>query len=245
MRWVLWASLAALVVVLVCRNVGTSAIQQQRGNLLGSGGSRIIVQLRDGVLYPWPERGGRIEGYAVLRYRMELIRIPLPGALTLGRRVSIGRHFEPWEQAREPRIDPADAVFSAEVLDSMVADLRSRGVECAPEVSLALAEDRSVIDGYYGWSIALTGVLAIAYPLWGLAAIMGAGHLCRSWRSGRRDAGRCPNCGYDVRGTGELRCPECGHIRERYQEPLLCRAQAGAIANTLAGLLQRVRGKGS
>lgn len=52
----------------------------------------------------------------------------------------------------------------------------------------------------------LLGFFAVAVMI----AIYWLGHL-RARRANRRsEAGRCPHCGYDLRGT-PARCPECGH----------------------------------
>ena len=52
-----------------------------------------------------------------------------------------------------------------------------------------------------------------AMPAWGLATIFAlppAFWMLRRIRRSRRYKGRCPKCGYDLRGQQEQRCPECG-----------------------------------
>ena len=52
---------------------------------------------------------------------------------------------------------------------------------------------------------------------------------CRALRSARKpQAGSCANCGYDLRGLPEPRCPECGASIPEEQNRKLAAIQAGA-----------------
>ena len=56
------------------------------------------------------------------------------------------------------------------------------------------------------WFIAVMGIAIAARPTWSL------------WRERRARArhgqGRCPACGYDLRGALHERCPECGEVAD-------------------------------
>ena len=55
----------------------------------------------------------------------------------------------------------------------------------------------------------ITGFIAVTWLLTGgLIAVQNAADHVR--RLKRLDRGRCPACGYDVRGDLSERCPECG-----------------------------------
>ena len=69
--------------------------------------------------------------------------------------------------------------------------------------------------GWNLWLVFLNGVILVA-PIWVLhwlwrAAGLGQLPLTRHQRRlAKLRRGRCPNCGYDVRGLPQRRCPECG-----------------------------------
>lgn len=50
------------------------------------------------------------------------------------------------------------------------------------------------------------------FPAWVICAVLFAVPACRGlrWSRGRRKAGWCRGCGYDLRGSASATCPECG-----------------------------------
>ncbi len=63
--------------------------------------------------------------------------------------------------------------------------------------------------------------VAIAFAL---ASVIIITRLYTQWSRQRRrelrfEQGRCPNCGYDLRGLRQ-RCPECGNLIRRNQPPI-------------------------
>ena len=63
---------------------------------------------------------------------------------------------------------------------------------------------------WLGWSINTLFYAALSWMLFfGPASLR---------RVVRRRKGRCVRCGYDLRGSGGAKCPECGRIREGVRE---------------------------
>ncbi len=76
--------------------------------------------------------------------------------------------------------------------------------------------------GWWDWNIDTHGgtQLSVSCPLWALFlfSLVCALLLRGRGASASARAGRCAKCGYDLRGTIEPRCPECGTPFERAKE---------------------------
>ncbi len=55
----------------------------------------------------------------------------------------------------------------------------------------------------------------VSVPVWVLSAPTGALAMCLWYRDRRRAPGLCAKCGYDLRGTDHVVCPECGAAAPR------------------------------
>lgn len=86
-----------------------------------------------------------------------------------------------------------------------------------PVTASAQLEDKHEWHGFYAKRIQVGSVLAAGAgaPFWAVATLLFIWPFIaflrgpvRRWR--RRRAGRCPACGYSLRGLDARRCPECG-----------------------------------
>lgn len=78
-----------------------------------------------------------------------------------------------------------------------------------------------------GYDPALTMIVAVYVPVAGLTAVWRGRCERRQLRASRRAAGRCVECGYDLRET-PARCPECGAAAQPPNDPPAQRAGAAA-----------------
>lgn len=86
--------------------------------------------------------------------------------------------------------------------------------------SHSLGIERATFAGWYGPGTSLVSYrvsyFVVMLPSTVLPALWLTRFVIRRWRHGRHGAGRCRNCGYDLRATPEEggallgRCPECG-----------------------------------
>ena len=100
--------------------------------------------------------------------------------------------------ALEPRVRHA----------AIAAALKTGALACIAGVFMGLVLF-CFLSGLAGsWSVLLgLGVIIIAGPVAVLAAV---GSYRQTLETERHKVGLCPRCGYDLRGSMGLRCPECG-----------------------------------
>ena len=76
-----------------------------------------------------------------------------------------------------------------------------------------------------GYNAALTTMVAVYVPVAGLTAVWRGRCERRRLQASRRAAGRCVQCGYDLRAT-PARCSECGAVSQLPQNPPMQRTEA-------------------
>ena len=123
----------------------------------------------------------------------------------------------PIQFAEPPRDDPEEGPDD-EGAPALEPRVRHAAVTAAIK-AVALAAAASVFMGLIlvcalggllpgGWSLGLgLFVMLIGIPA---AALAGIGSYRQTLETERHKVGLCPQCGYDLRGSMGLRCPECG-----------------------------------
>lgn len=127
-----------------------------------------------------------------VRYSLDLITNSFGVSLGLGR-MTISHYKGQWSNEDGVFLPPPGKVFADGDYHEVNLLVGSVGIE------------RSYPSNAYD--------RRISFPLWWAAVAFAALPLVRFWRwrrtARRRSAGRCPNCGYDLRASRH-RCPECG-----------------------------------
>lgn len=113
------------------------------------------------------------------------------------------------EPEDEPEVEDAPALEPRVRHAAMAAALKAGSLACVAAVFMGLilaCALGGLLPG--GWSLGLgLFVMLIGVPA---AALAGVSSYKQTLETERHKVGLCPQCGYDLRGSMGLRCPECG-----------------------------------
>lgn len=208
------ACISLILILVVLGWISDAEVDRGGGQGSSDTSTRRLVQIIDGQIWPHDEdETSDPDGEIELAGSFEPIIAGWPPATVIGRRVT-------WElllsgSDSNPRPSgTVDISEQGEQLDALLASMVESMVfrhDSHPELMAgAVTARHQVVADYFPWSIVLFYMYLLAALFWSAASVV---WLLRVYRRIRRRSfgpGDCPACGYNLKGTREHRCPECG-----------------------------------